>query len=536
MCTLGLWLGFAVSAQQFQQIYGSNQVEMILDAANVSDGGFIMSGASNGTTLLGNSGFILRTDAGGNVVWNKAVGGNGMDNVSIVEPLGNDRFILAGSTSTGAATTVMNAFYGVISADGEVDWLARLGSNSEDQLRAVEPCANRDLLLTGFTRSSDPAYDVFVARVDESGELIWAYTYGTEFYEVPLKIIESQTGEIYVWGHQNGGLTQAYDAVLTKLDANGNLIWSKRYGLQANELAWDLIETESGDLLLVGDTVSGGAGLNDIFVVRVGSEGNIVWAFAYGGYSNDHGTTIRHIKNDMYAVVGGTSTFGHGGLDYLVMYINHDGAMKYANAYGGEIKDIAHNAIVTNDDGLLLLGETRSFGNGPMSGLAIRVNQDGHCACNTVVDQFEVTPLDFLISESGFTVRGEGMSVSEAGALQIIDNFFEMETLCTNTLLPTDLEVGHNNDIAPIRGEIERERMQLHPNPSNGIPVTAQLRISEAELVYIDVYNLEGKVVATQEVYGSGRTDVILPPLPAGMYLVRLTSSEQIETRRLIIR
>ena len=528
---LGLLLVGTVSAQQFQHAYGTPQTDMLIDVTNLSSGGFMVAGFSNGGPFAGTSGLIMKLDDLGNVDWSKSVGGAGMDNLSDILEGTDGRLWIGGSTSTGTNGTP-SALIGQLEPDGTPVWFRTLGTNGEEQLRKMAFAANGDVLLTGLSRSVDASYDIFVARLNGEGDLLWNAVFGSSEYEVPLGIAEGLDGSIYVWAHQDGESTQNYDALLLKLDAAGNLALSKRYAMALNELAWDILVLPNGDLLLSGDTNSSGAGMNDAFVMRTDTNGNIVWSKTFGAQSNEHGMNLVHTKNDNYALVGASSSFGQGGLDFMTLHFNEAGSIKYVQAYGGEIKDVAHGAVRTPDSGLLMVGESRSYGPGLMNGFAIRVDQDGLNACNTATaSNFQAIDAGMTVVEGNIEWKGDNLALVASEGISIADSPATREAVCSSAAP----EIGSNPESNGFENAEVAERMRLRPNPSNGTQVRAEIVVSESHIAMIEVFNLAGRKIAEELAGGAGIREIVLPPLARGIYLVRYTNGTSMDTQKLII-
>lgn len=528
---LGLLLAGTVSAQQFQHAYGTPQTDMLIDVTNLSSGGFTTVGFSSGGPLAGTSGLAMKLNDQGEVEWSKSIGGAGMDNLSDILEGPDGRLWLGGTTTTNTGGAP-SALIGRISPDGTPFWFKTLGSSGEEQLRKMAFASNGDILLTGLCQSVDDSYDIFVARMSAEGTMIWSAVYGTPEYEVPLAIVEGLDGSIYVWAHQDGESTQNYDAVLVKIAPGGQLIASKRYGLALNELAWDMVVLPDGDLLLSGDTNSSGAGLNDSFVIRTDGDGNVLWSNTYGSQSNEHGINLVLTKNDGFALVGATSSIGQGGLDFMVLSLNFAGGMKHVDAYGGEIKDVAHGAIRTPDDGFMIVGESRSYGPGLMNGFAVRTDQDGNTPCNRIqATDFQVLTAEFVVSDGNFEEKTNAMVLENATGIEIADNTAGFEVVCS-TAAP---EIGIGSIENGFQSAEPVERMRLLPNPSNGTQVRAEVVVNENEVSRIEIFNLSGRRVAEELVNGTGMRSVILPPLARGIYLVRHTNGTSMDTQKLIV-
>jgi hypothetical protein len=524
-----------VSAQQYQYVYSTPQVDYFQDVIATEDQGYLLSGTTSGGTQGGSDGFLVKTDAFGERMWSTSIGGSGTDGLSVLQLLAPGVYFAGGTTGSASQTGISDVSLTTINDAGEIIWSKALGADGEDQLRDVIVCANSDLAVLAMTRSFGASYDVSINRLTSSGELIWSKTFGTEMYDAPLRLVENSEGELYVWGHQDGEETQNYDAFLIKVDAQGNLLWSKRYQLSMNELAWDVLLLPGGDLLVSGDTNSEGAGMNDIYVMRLTSSGDVVWANTYGGFSNEHGIRLVHMKNDTYAVVGATSSFGAGGLDYLALIIGaENGSLKYGTAFGGVNREIAHGVVRTADFGLMLVGESRTFGDGLVNAFAVKVNQDGSCACNNAFSgDFETHAQEFVVEDAEFAAMQGALTLIGEDFLNVEFQIGNAELICTDQ--PATVEITAPAIETVDVGKQIYERMKLHPNPATG-PVTATLRVEAAKEYLLRVFNLEGKLVFETATYGEHeQLSIGLPQLPKGIYLVRMQTDDRIETKRLII-
>lgn len=535
LSSLALTALCSVSAQQYQYVYSTPQLDFFQDAIVTEDQGYLMAGSTAGGSQGSTNGFLVKTDAFGDRIWSASIGGSATDGLSVLQTLAPGIYLAGGTTGSSSETGTSDLSLTTFNADGDVLWSKALIASGDDQLRDAIVCENNDIAVLAMTRSFGASYDVAVSRLTPTGELIWSKVFGTSMYEAPLSLIEGSDGGFYVWGHQDGDNTQNYDAFLMKLDQLGNLEWSKRYQLTMNELAWDMIKLPNGDLLVSGDTNSEGAGLNDIYAMRLNQTGDILWANTYGGFSNEHGIRLARMQNDTYAIVGATSSFGAGGLDFLALLISaENGSLKYGTAFGGVNREIAHGAVRTADSGLLLVGESRSFGDGLVNAFAVKVNQDGSCACNNAFSgDFETHAQTFVVQDAEITEMMGEFAVIEADFLEVQFQIGNAELLCTDQPETSEITapILQNNDI----GKQIYERMTLHPNPSTG-PVTASLRVAETKESHIRVFNIEGKLVYETTNQGDhNNLNLQLPVLPRGIYLVRLEMNDRIETKRLII-
>ena len=115
-------------------------------------------------------------------------------------------------------------------------------------------------------------FDIRVFKLDTSGEVVWDQTFGGANDDWVRAIVETQDG-----GHALAGYTMSKgaglsDVWLLKLAANGEFLWERTYGEAGNEWARALVELPDGGLALAGDTYSTGAGASDVLVLKIAGD------------------------------------------------------------------------------------------------------------------------------------------------------------------------------------------------------------------------------------------------------------------------
>src|SRR6185312_10237460 len=108
----------------------------------------------------------------------------------------------------------------------------------------------------------------------------------------PNKIIETKNGEFLIAGQTDKYGLGGGDAYINKLDSKGGLKWSTAIGGTKYEWAADIIETSDNKYLAVGTTDSYGAGTENVYVIKLDTNGNIIWTKTIGGTMYDEGASI----------------------------------------------------------------------------------------------------------------------------------------------------------------------------------------------------------------------------------------------------
>ncbi|MFZ8803130.1 MAG: hypothetical protein ACO2PO_09120, partial [Candidatus Calescibacterium sp.] len=160
---------------------------------------------------------------------------------------------------------------------------------------------------------------------DSSGNVIWTKTIGGSYDDGARSIIQSSDG-----GYVVAGFTESFgagyeDIYVVKLDSSGNDQWTKTIGGRSGDGALSIIQSSDGGYVVAGYTRSFGAGDYDIYVVKLDSEGNVQWTKTIGGSFLDGALSIIQSSDGGYAVAGFTESFGAGGSDMYVVKMDTNG-------------------------------------------------------------------------------------------------------------------------------------------------------------------------------------------------------------------
>ena len=322
------------------------------------------AGVSNLTTAGGIDIFVSKLDTTGNLVWAKAMGGTGADSaIGIAVDITGDVYTTGyfnGTADFDPNAGVLNLtsaafsdiFVSKIDASGTFVWAKAMGGTSGDQGKSVVVDGVGNVYTTGSfqgTADFDPNAgvlnfttdgndDIFVSKLDATGNLVWAKKMGGSTNDTGNSIVVDATGNVYTTGSfsvtvdfdPNSGVsnltvTGAMDIFVSKLDASGNFVWAKAMGGTSFDIGLGIALDATGNIYTTGHFqetadfnpnagVSNltAAGFHDIFVSKLDATGTFAWAKAMGGSTgNDYGYGI--------AVNGGnvhTTGYFNGTVDF----------------------------------------------------------------------------------------------------------------------------------------------------------------------------------------------------------------------------
>jgi Beta-propeller repeat len=191
----------------------------------------------------------------------------------------------------------------------------------------------------------DGSADANVTRFDADGNELWSTTWGVHGVDFVYDVALDAAGNVYVAGQTDGGPGQHdQDAFMSKLDTEGNLLWSKRWGTEQSELA-STVSVDGDGNLLVAVRTGYRVDAIDYAVTKFDAEQNLVWSYAWDSSVD---TVIANLVTDSSGnvFVGGTDA-GDG----FVARLDEAGALTWRSAEDANLDEV--NGIALGADGLL---------------------------------------------------------------------------------------------------------------------------------------------------------------------------------------
>lgn len=407
-----------------------------------------------------------------------------------------------------------------IDKDGNLLWSKTYGTNLEERGVTINQFPNGDLLLSGDVNGGPfGSRDVYLLRTDADGNTLWSKRMGRNSADQVFHMqITSDGGFIYAGATQGGGLG-AFDAHLLKADSDGNIQWSRVYGGFTNDSYEGVKELSAGGYIVTGYTQSFGAGTHDFVLSKVDANGNLLWTKTFGGPGSDVGGHIITTSDGGFAFLGPSLSFGAGNNDILFVKTNSAGTMQWAKAYGGPGTEISRSLEESADGGFHICGNTSSFGAGGFDTYSIRTDADGNSGCNELaVTPTTTSPTLGSLTFSPFINIGgiQGNPATQAGNI----------SFTTNTLCPSFLKTQNTNSEEPVIASTQ-PAISIYPNPNKGT-FNVECTIAESEQGEFQLYDLVGrKQVGYVLQSGENALTISDEKLTGGVYFYRLVSNEK---------
>jgi hypothetical protein len=390
---------------------GSPSRDYVGDIALDAGGSLYVIGTSDaawGTPLVPYAGkgdaFVVKLDRGGTLLWHTFLGSPNGDQGRGIAVDGAGNVYVTGYSDTAWGTPLDpyaggygDAFVAKLDSGGTLLWHTFMGSKVGDYGVGIAVDRDGNVYVTGDgwpAWGTDPepdnwATDVFVAKLDSSGTLLWHTFLGSSSnFDFGGDIALGPGGSVYVigwselmWGVPLNPPSGQSDAFVAKLDGNGALLWHTFLGGRGRDYGRDIAVDGKGNAYALGDGEAAWgaprdpyAGGEEAFVAKLDSEGALLWHTFFGSPSFDLGHDIALDPGGRVYVTGSsTGAWGAplvpyaGKGDAFVVKLSNGGALLW-NAFLGSSgsSDGGRGIAVDGNDGVYVSGESAAAWGTPL--------------------------------------------------------------------------------------------------------------------------------------------------------------------------
>ena len=270
--------------------------------------------------------FIAKYNSTGNVVWAKKAGGSSADYANSISVDANGRSLVTGyfksSSISFGSTTLLNPnsmtggynyFIAKYDTLGNPLW-AKSAVGSLIAGNSIKTNNQGNIFVTGaftgnvtidtISKTSNGSKDIFTAKYDTSGNVIWVKTFGGSNEDISNAISTDASGNSYITGYfksysmvvgsttlTNSGIPDG-DVFIVKYDAAGNTMWAKKALNYSNDMGLAIAADATGNAYVSGyyngssltfgsitlNSAAATTAVGDLFVVKYNTTGTPLWA------------------------------------------------------------------------------------------------------------------------------------------------------------------------------------------------------------------------------------------------------------------
>lgn len=408
---------------QWDKTIGGSGIEDFTTVKQMPDGNFLIGGYSlseiSGDKTEGAKGgadyWIVKLNSTGSLIlWQETLGGSAGDLLDDLALTIDGGFIVSGHSASNVSSDKTQASKGVndywlvkFNSSYVVEWDKTFGGSSQEWYPSITQTTAGDYFVGGSSssgisgdkcESSFGVYDVWMLKLDPTGNILWQNTVGgfnSEEQKYGLASV-SDGGVVFAVrssSNVSGDKTEpslGYDdfwvvklggdiAVEPNCEADSipfGIAWQNTIGGSGDELFYSVDATSDGGYILGGVSTSGVSldktspayGGEDYWIVKIDECGTKEWDQSYGGINGDVLSQVKQTSDGGY-ILGGYSLSGAtgnkteasmGSTDYWVIKTDALGTIEWQNTIGGTSVDELYSIDETSDGGYILAGNSRS--------------------------------------------------------------------------------------------------------------------------------------------------------------------------------
>ena len=460
----------------------------------------------------------------------------------------------------------------------DIQWQDTFGGNREDVPSRIKTTSDLGYIVVGSTQSNDGDVtgfsgltDAWILKLDQSGAIQWTRTYGGSNYEYAQDVIQLADGGYAIVGFSNSpdttltGYQGLSDAFILRLDSNGNILWEKAFGSVNDDGARGILETATGDLLVVGYTYlddTDVAGYPDILLFKTNSAGEVLWQKTYGGTSADFGNRIIVSPDGGYLIGAITSsddgdfTQQFGLRDCALLKLDSEGEIQWTKVFGTvDAVRTLDDISATADGGYIVAGqESTEGGIDQPNGLITKFDSSGSIqwqsninAVGGNVSVHETVDGSFVaLTDTGARGNLNLLHISDTGT-NLSENIFEATGFSIDSQLTPDggliacgaiytQQIGTANYliVKMLPQALESNSSIFNAFTYYPNPVSDVLKISNNDIISsVSVFNMIGQLVYEKD-FDLTALEINFEPFSKGIYIIKVKSGATENTFKVI--
>jgi hypothetical protein len=532
----------AQHAQWAHSIGDSSGNTAVRAIARYTDDAVLIAGGFNGRDLtlgsftLNNEGntdaFIAIIDRDGAALWARSFGGRGDDQATAVAADMQGNIYLAVTfkslsiaigvqsfSNRGESDAVLIRF----TADGNIDWALHIGDSRDDDITAVAVDMHSDVHIVGRQATTQVPWDIsaFMIKLDGTGALLWQQrSQGNNIIYTSLALDDD--GNSYIGASFSGNIAFDSGQEISSTEGQSGLIVQytengvhERTAILAHFSAVNALQIHADALYAAGEKRNYGmrwgwpAMDSEILLTKYTRALDVIWERSAGGETHLHSLDIVHDlscdeKGNIYLTGSFFSDTLRFGGELLLNVLNKDyhyqrvfvlqydsaGTEIRGKALGGLLNDVGSAILALGEDSFMLAGHFESD----------ELSIDGHVLHNTAPTReiyVHLSPPRFGRNANAFLAR---FDAATSGAAR-----------------PAGPSLA-----------------SLYPNPATDL-LHLRLRKGGGEMLTILLYNIEGRLLHTMELYDSMQTiSLDISGFESGSHFMTLIRGKQLEVHRWI--
>lgn len=346
----------------WEKIYGGKDDDIAYGIVALENGESAIVGTCKSFGAQRTDICVSRMSADGQMKWSILLGGKKEDEGKAITRAADGNLFILGMTKSLAKDYDRDIYVAKVTLEGKLLWQKAIGGNRDENPGGIAGTDDGGVMIVGDTESFGKRYrDIYIAKLTKEGKTVFARTIGGKKTDEAHGLTRMKDGNFALVGMRESSGKGYEEFFAMKIDQNGKSLWTKTFGDYDDDSLEAVTATVDGGIVAVGKTRSYGSEQTDLTVMKLSSEGKIIWHKIYGFKYYEYGNAVTMTADGGFMLAGGTSTLGKGSHSVYMLALDKNGGLLWSHVYGGDNRDIAHAMARMSDGSVVTVGQSESF-------------------------------------------------------------------------------------------------------------------------------------------------------------------------------
>ncbi len=240
-----------------------------------SDGGYIVAGITQSFGAGEYDFYLVKSDQDGEEMWTRTFGGSAEDQARCVQQTSDGGYVVAGMSRSFDPVGYSDCLLVKTDASGNEVWTKNLGGSGNEEAYSVQQTSDGGYIVAGLTTSFGAGFaDMYLLKTDGNGNQVWYNWFGGTRRDEAYSLQQTSDGGYILAGRTESTGAGDYDVYLVKTRSDGTEVWSRTFGGSGRDLAYSVCQTFDGGYILTGYTCSFDVAVSDMYVIKADRDGN----------------------------------------------------------------------------------------------------------------------------------------------------------------------------------------------------------------------------------------------------------------------
>lgn len=455
------------------------------------------------------------------VTWDRTYNNKDYDKSRSIKPTIDNGFIVAGRTGSIDSTDI---YILKLNESGDTVWTKTIGDPGCEEAYSIIQTGEGNYVISGYKSPSCNYTDfyIYALKLNETGQIVWEYSYPGG-NRTGYDIVETYDGGYLILGI-NYAFT-AEEIILIKLNQDGQFVWDKKYDFQSSpNLMYEVIQTQDSGFIFVGERMNKFE--QDIWIMKTNKYGDSTWSKTINYQDHDAAYSIKQLENGDFIVAanGGINKYGQNHL--LTYKLDSSGEIDWVKSYSKDNAYFSSSSIISTNDGNFLTTGSISK---PVGGKGIFLFKQNSLGDSIWLRTFERGVFGgsseiHQTSDEGYIISGY---VSNNGSGSDVDIW--VLKLNESGLVKTKSEL-----------HLPQNSITVFPNPANDfVFCSVDTPNISNNSIDIEIYSMDFKLQKRFPVQLKIQENNIFPlsisGLSSGTYIISVELDNEIITKKIVI-